>query len=105
MYNCCICKSPLAQIHHIFYGNSNRKLSDNYNLIIPLCETHHKSSPTGNDAHRKKEFYQRLFCRLMSINYEVVNRSINLHAEDVKARDYLKKVSVQLDGFLERYLT
>lgn len=44
--NCIICGSPYVQIHHCIYGTSNRKQSDKYGLIVPLCREHH----TGNSG-------------------------------------------------------
>ena len=41
MEHCMICGSPYVQIHHVFFGTANRKMSDQYALIVPLCESHH----------------------------------------------------------------
>lgn len=42
MDNCLVCGSPYVEIHHVMYGTSNRKLSDKYGLIVPLCQEHHR---------------------------------------------------------------
>lgn len=41
---CVVCGSPYIQHHHIFEGTANRKKSDKYNYIIPLCQKHHTGS-------------------------------------------------------------
>lgn len=45
--HCYICDRPRDHIHHIFYGTANRKQSDKYNLVIPLCYSCHNSSNNG----------------------------------------------------------
>lgn len=47
MSECWVCGSPNTQIHHICYGGANRKLSDRYGLVIPLCPYHHLDSREG----------------------------------------------------------
>ena len=50
--HCLICGHPEVAIHHVFYGTANRKMSDQYALIVPLCERHH----TGAEGvHRFRE--------------------------------------------------
>jgi hypothetical protein len=59
MEHCFVCGQPYPQHHHIFGGTANRKVSDRYGYIAPLCREHH----TGNagvhfnkplDLHLKK---------------------------------------------------
>jgi len=49
MEHCVICGRP-AQLHHIFFGTANRRKSDRYHLLIPLCMDHHtgERSPHQN---------------------------------------------------------
>lgn len=44
MEHCLICGHYEVAIHHVFYGTANRKMSDQYALIVPLCERHHTGS-------------------------------------------------------------
>ena len=53
MDNCIVCGSPYVEIHHIFYGNANRKISDRMGYLLPLCKEHHTGS-TG--IHFDKAF-------------------------------------------------
>ncbi len=41
MEHCVCCGKEMIQIHHIFYGTANRKLSDQDGYVIPLCHNHH----------------------------------------------------------------
>lgn len=50
---CYVCGSPYTQEHHIFFGVSNRKISDRMGYVIRLCAEHHTGS-TG--VHRNREF-------------------------------------------------
>lgn len=38
---CYICGAKNPQIHHVFYGTANRKLSEQDGFIVPLCMEHH----------------------------------------------------------------
>jgi hypothetical protein len=39
---CLVCGSPYVEIHHVMFGTANRKLSDKYGLVVPLCHEHHR---------------------------------------------------------------
>lgn len=51
MTHCLVCGSPYIQVHHIFYGTANRKISDRLGYIAPLCQEHH-TGPTGVHFNR-----------------------------------------------------
>ena len=53
MDNCFVCGSPYVEVHHVIYGTANRKLSDKYGLIVPLCNEHHRGQ-TG--VHFNRDF-------------------------------------------------
>lgn len=40
--HCFVCGSTAVEIHHVINGTANRKKSDKYGLIIPLCREHHE---------------------------------------------------------------
>ncbi len=43
MERCLICGSMRQiEIHHCVFGRANRKLSDQYGLVVPLCIEHHR---------------------------------------------------------------
>lgn len=39
---CFFCGKYGTEIHHVFYGTANRKLSDKYGLVVGLCYNHHR---------------------------------------------------------------
>ena len=43
---CNVCGRP-AEVHHIFYGTANRRLSTKYHLTIGLCPERHRDSLKG----------------------------------------------------------
>ena len=49
---CIICGKPAEQ-HHCIGGTANRKVSDKWGLIVPLCEEHHRTGKFS--AHQSKE--------------------------------------------------
>lgn len=64
MRYCLVCGSPYPEVHHVLFG-PNRKNSDKYGLIIPLCAEHHRGN-NGPHMNRKidlkyKEMAQRKF--------------------------------------------
>ena len=38
---CVICGNPYVHRHHVFPGTANRRKSDQYGYVIPLCARHH----------------------------------------------------------------
>ncbi len=50
---CIVCGAPNAERHHIFFGTANRRKSEQYGYVIPLCAEHHR----GNKGiHFDREF-------------------------------------------------
>jgi hypothetical protein len=53
MEHCFVCGSSKVQVHHIFFGTANRRISDKYGYVAPLCAAHH----TGDaGVHFNKDF-------------------------------------------------
>ena len=48
--HCFVCGSNVVAIHHVFYGTSNRKKSEEYGFLLPL---HPRWHTEGNDAIHK----------------------------------------------------
>lgn len=49
---CWVCGSPNVELHHVFHGWANRKVSDRYGCTVFLCRAHH----TGKrGAHNDKD--------------------------------------------------
>ena len=49
---CFVCGRYGTEIHHVFFGNPNRKLSDKYGLVIGLCYEHHRGN---SGVHHNRE--------------------------------------------------
>ena len=62
--HCYLCGACDPQIHHIFNG-VNKKKSEKYGLIMPLCMNHHIGDEGVHTIPHKmretKEFGQRMF--------------------------------------------
>ncbi len=56
MEHCLVCGSPYIEIHHIIFGVANRKLSDKYGLVVPLCVEHHRGN-TGVHQNRDLDLH------------------------------------------------
>ena len=50
---CKVCGGTAIELHHIFYGRANRKLSDKYNLVIWVCRQCHERK------HKDKSFREK----------------------------------------------
>lgn len=52
--HCLVCGTSFnIHIHHCIYGSANRKKSEKYGLLVPLCAKHHNMSNEG--VHFNKE--------------------------------------------------
>lgn len=60
---CAACGRPDVQIHHIFPGTANRRMSDRYGYTIPLCAEHHAR------IHRDREMALH-WMRLAQMHFE-----------------------------------
>lgn len=49
---CFFCGRYGTEIHHIFFGNPNRKWSDKYKCVVGLCADHHRGN---NGVHFNRE--------------------------------------------------
>lgn len=53
------------EVHHVFFGNANRKLSDKYGLTVKLCPYCHRGMNGVHNNHgfdlKLKEFGQECF--------------------------------------------
>jgi hypothetical protein len=58
MDTCMVCGSPNPECHHVFFGISNRKWSEKYRLVVPLCHIHHRGSDLS--PHFNKDFDLKL---------------------------------------------
>lgn len=65
---CFFCGRYGTEIHHIFFGTSNRKMSDRYGLVVGLCYEHHR----GN---RGVHFNRELDLELKKVAQRVFNRT------------------------------
>ena len=49
---CFVCGRYGTEIHHIFFGTSNRKMSDKYRCVVGLCYEHHRGN---KGVHHNRE--------------------------------------------------
>jgi hypothetical protein len=43
--HCLLCGSTNnIEMHHVFFGTADRKISDKYGLVVPLCAFHHRGN-------------------------------------------------------------
>ena len=71
MGQCLVCCSPYIQVHHIFYGTANRKLSDKYGYVAPLCQEHH----TGDHGVHFNKPLDIHLKRMAQLHFEVMHGS------------------------------
>ena len=57
---CYICGNPFVELHHVCFGTANRKLSDKYGLIIPLCAEHHRGNKGVHQDRALDLFLKRM---------------------------------------------
>jgi len=71
MEHCYICGSGLnIEMHHVFFGTADRKNSDKFGLIVPLCVFHHRGK-AGAHFDRDTDLFlkrrgQSAFCKIYS---------------------------------------
>ena len=73
-HECYICGRWGVEAHHIFFGTANRKLSDKYGLVVPLCKEHHRMREDAVHQNRDTDlFLKRLGQEYFEKNYPELN--------------------------------
>lgn len=54
---CFVCGRYGTEVHHVFFGTANRKLSDKYGLTVGLCYNHHRGN---SGVHQNRELDLKL---------------------------------------------
>lgn len=49
---CFVCGRYGTEIHHVFFGNPNRKWSEKYKCVVGLCYEHHRGN---SGVHHNRE--------------------------------------------------
>ena len=63
-HKCFICHSERnIETHHCFFGTANRKLSDKYGLIVPLCSDCHRGQ-NGVHNNRQLDLYIKRYAQM-----------------------------------------
>ena len=51
---CCYeCGRYGTEVHHVFFGTANRRLSDKYGLVVGLCYNHHRGNQGVHNGNRE----------------------------------------------------
>lgn len=64
MEYCMICGKPLVEIHHGLSGIANRRISDEWKVLLPLCPYHHNSSKMSVHHNREMEVLSKQLSQL-----------------------------------------
>ena len=80
---CFVCGRYGTEIHHIFFGTSNRKMSDKYRCVVGLCCEHHRGN---SGVHHNRELDLELK-RMAQRRFEEVYPELSFLA--VFGRNYL----------------
>lgn len=47
---CAFCGAPAQAMHHLVFGTSERKISDNDGLVLPVCNECHNMNGSGKNT-------------------------------------------------------
>ena len=100
---CFVCPNIANDQHEIFFsGNTHlRNRQIEYGIRIPLCKKHH------GEAHGKfesfqdyipdyKEFYQRIFCEKLNVNYYFLKALVSKKRLTNEDKEFLKMLGNKL---------
>ena len=59
---CWVCGSPAVELHHVFHGWANRRISDKYGCTVYLCREHH-TGKTGAHFDRNLDLLLKRNCQ------------------------------------------
>ena len=85
---CVICGRPFSELHEVFYGNPDARLSQDYGMQVRLCAYHHRDSREGVHHNReldlklKVEYYKKFQVMYPHLRFEdIFKTSWLLHIE------------------------
>ena len=61
---CYICGSPTVELHHIYHGTGNRKISDKNGFTVYLCPIHHRDSKYGVHFNKSIDMFLKVTCQM-----------------------------------------
>ena len=79
MEHCIFCNCPLVEVHHVFFGMANRKIADQYGLVVPLCNKHHTGS--ADSPHKNRIIDLALKCWGQSIYETKIGNRISFRKD------------------------
>ena len=54
---CFVCGRYGTEIHHVCYGNPNRRLADKYKLVVGLCYAHHRGNKGVHGGNKELDLF------------------------------------------------
>ena len=60
---CYVCGREPAQIHHVFFGWSNRQNSEKYGYVVGLCFDHHTGHMGVHTGNKSLELELKRMCQ------------------------------------------
>ena len=60
---CYECGCYGTEIHHIYYGNPNRKLSEKYDCVVGLCYNHHRGKKGVHNGNKELDLKLKRACQ------------------------------------------
>lgn len=85
-----ICGKPIVEIHHGLSGIANRRISDQWNVLLPLCPNHHNSSKMSVHQNREMEVLSKQLSQL-AVEKEIYRRQLYNDDSD-PAREQFRKL-------------
>lgn len=81
---CYVCGNPNTEVHHVMYGSANRKLSDEFGLVVHLCSEHHRGRAGVHFNHP----FDICLKKIAQMRFEAVYGA-HTHFREVFGRNYL----------------
>ncbi len=85
---CDVCGIENAELHHVYFGTGNRKISDKHGFVEWLCPEHHRGQPIG--IHGGNVELDLKYKRKHQMIFELELMSDGVSRE--KARDKFRKI-------------
>jgi len=87
---CMICGKPLVEIHHGLSGTANRKIADEWKVLLPLCPYHHNSSKMSVHLNLEMQVLSKQLSQL-AVEKEIYRRQLYNDDSD-PAREQFRKL-------------
>jgi ABC-type Na+ transport system ATPase subunit NatA len=106
LYICAICGNHTTTLHEVIFGRGNKKICQDYNIQVPLCQRCYSSAHGIKDGNNFTEYDLMsqndcimYFCNLLEIDPEKTTQSVKQKSKHLQLDTIKDSCSLIIKGY------